>query len=132
MPDQLPSEIPQDTVLPVGGLSPQDIESVIMDNVEAFGSLSDLVNCMTEPGDGPPGSANVLSLDELMTSVVTMANASSILAFMDREGRSLLHYAAGMGLPQTVGVLLDIGIDANAVDDKGFTPMYYAELEGFP
>jgi hypothetical protein len=46
-----------------------------------------------------------------------------------RSGISLLHSAADYGDLEMVRVLLDYGVDINAQNDAGITPLYYASLD---
>ncbi|MDH5264057.1 MAG: ankyrin repeat domain-containing protein [Betaproteobacteria bacterium] len=65
-----------------------------------------------------------------------LAGRGAVLA-TDGEGRTALMVAAGLGNAPMVAALLAAGADANAVDARGFTPLYHAcynpdEDRGYP
>jgi ankyrin repeat protein len=49
-----------------------------------------------------------------------------------REGRTVLHVAALIGTPLSVQYLLDLGMDVNQKDAKGWSAIHYAALSSTP
>jgi hypothetical protein len=58
-----------------------------------------------------------------------LQRAGADIFAVDHHGRNGLHFAARMGRPSTVQLLLEEGVDSSAEDDRGYTPLRYA-VEG--
>eukprot|EP00210_Caulerpa_lentillifera_P004293 g4096.t1 len=47
----------------------------------------------------------------------------------DETGNTLLHYSASYGWMDIVEMLIQMGVDVNRTDPKGFTALYYADMQ---
>lgn len=54
---------------------------------------------------------------------------SEMLDSRDETGNTLLHYSASFGWMDIVELLIQLGVDVNRTDPKGFTALYYADLQ---
>lgn len=94
----------------------------------------------------PPGTATHPSLDiPLLASAVAasklglvdqlssaLVSSSAVAVARDAEERTCLHYAAGYGHEECVGLLLDAGSDTRVRDINGDVPLHFAAIHGHP
>jgi ankyrin repeat protein len=59
-----------------------------------------------------------------------LVDSGSDLSYVDREGGTLLHYAAFAGPPESVQMLLEKGLSIKARDNRGATPLHEAAASG--
>lgn len=58
------------------------------------------------------------------------AGDKSIMNLGDNNGQTALHYAAQMGNSDGIRILTDNGVDANTMDNYGFSPLLWAVVAG--
>lgn len=81
-----------------------------------------------------PAFAGAADLDQRLSRSVAAMNAQEVRRLLEqganpdfeRDGRSLLGWAAQMGDAETVAALLAAGANPNLADGAGFTPLMYA------
>jgi ankyrin repeat protein len=66
-----------------------------------------------------------------VTSLMS-TSASNLFVCRDAEERTCLHYAAGYGHEECVGLLLDAGSDTRVRDVNGDVPLHFAAIHGHP
>jgi len=58
------------------------------------------------------------------------AGDKSIMNLGDNNGQTALHYAAQMDNTNGIQILTDNGVDADPIDNYGFTPLLWAVVAG--
>ncbi|EJP65929.1 ankyrin repeat domain-containing protein 52 [Beauveria bassiana ARSEF 2860] len=58
------------------------------------------------------------------------AGDRSIMNLCDDNGQTALHYAAQVGNTEGIKILTDNGVDADSIDNYGFTPLLWAVVAG--
>ena len=124
------------SALLAAGLNPNTEEGLALQNALFYGNLDSAEALITAGADitlhggpyGSPISAAACGGIDSLEFLVTKYNVEPILC--DQEGRTPLHIAALNYDMELIEYLLDLGMDINHEDAKGWSAIHYAASRG--